>query len=97
MILREWRAYGSGAIRGYARVELDIGLAIPRIKVLVGTNGPFVLMPEQPVLRDGKPKKCANGKPSYHPSVSWKDRKTADKFSAAVIALLLKKYPDALR
>lgn len=96
MILRGWQPYVSGGLRGYARVELDVGLVIPGIKVLVGTNGPFILMPEQPVLQDGKLKKDVNNKPAYFPTVSWKDRKTADKFSAAVIALLLAKYPDAL-
>lgn len=97
MILRDWKAYSSGAMRGYARVELDVGLVIPGIKVLVGANGPFVLMPEQPVLQDGKVKQDVNGKPAYFSTVSWRDRKTTDKFSAAVIALLIKKYPNALK
>lgn len=54
------------------------------------------MMPEQPILKNGKLKKDVNGKLSYFPTVSWKDRATADKFSAAVIKLLLAKYPDAL-
>jgi hypothetical protein len=32
MILRDWRPYVSGGLRGYVRVELDIGLAIPGVK-----------------------------------------------------------------
>ena len=96
MILRDWRPYVRGGLRGYARVELDIGLVIPGIKVMVGTNGAFALMPEQPVLNDGKLKKDVNGNPVYFPTVSWKDRQTADKFGAAVLKLVLAKYPDAL-
>ena len=96
MILRDWRPYAKGGLRGYAKIELDIGLVIPGIKVMVGSNGPFVLLPEQPILQDGKLKKDVSGKPAYAPTVSWKDRKTADKFSAAAIRLLLAKYPDAL-
>jgi hypothetical protein len=96
MILRNWRPYVSGGLRGYVRVELDVGLVIPNIRIRVGSNGPFVIMPEQPVLQDGKPRHDVNGKPAYAPTVYWKDRKTTDKFSAAVIKLLLTKYPNAL-
>jgi DNA-binding cell septation regulator SpoVG len=96
VILKDWRPYASGALRGYVKIELDIGLVIPGIRVLVGSNGPFVIMPEQPVLQDGKLKRDVNGKPVYAPTVQWKDRATGDKFSAAVIKLLLAKYPDAL-
>jgi DNA-binding cell septation regulator SpoVG len=96
MILRDWRPYVSGGLRGYVRVELDIGLVIPNIRIMVGSNSPFVIMPEQPILQDGKLKRDVNGKPVYAPTVQWKDRATADKFSAAVIKLLLAKYPDAL-
>jgi DNA-binding cell septation regulator SpoVG len=96
MILKEWRPYVSGGLRGYVRVELDIGLVIPNIRIMVGSNGSFVIMPEQPVLQDGKLKRDVDGKPVYAPTVIWKDRQTADKFSAAVIKLLLVKYPDAL-
>lgn len=34
MILRDWRPYARGALRGYARIELDIGLVVVGIKVL---------------------------------------------------------------
>jgi DNA-binding cell septation regulator SpoVG len=96
MILRDWRPHSSGALRGFVRIELDIGLVIPGIKVVLGTNGPFVLMPEQPIVQDGKLKRDVSGKLVYAPTVHWRDRKMADKFSAAVIRLLLAKYPDAL-
>jgi hypothetical protein len=96
MILRDWRPYVSGGLRGYARIELDVGLVIPGIKVVVGSNGPFVSMPEQPVMKDGKLKRDVNNKPTYAATVYWKDRKTTDKFSVAVIRLLLTKYPQAL-
>jgi DNA-binding cell septation regulator SpoVG len=96
VILKDWRPHISGGLRGYVRVELDVGLVIPNIRIMVGSNGPFVSMPEQPVLQDGKLKRDISGKPAYAPTVQWKDRATADKFSAAVIRLLLAKYPDAL-
>ena len=69
---------------------------IPNIRILVGTNGPFIALPEQPVLKDGKLKRDVNGKPVYAQTVQWKDRATSDKFNAAVIKLLLAEYPDAL-
>jgi hypothetical protein len=69
---------------------------IPNIRILVVTNGPFIALPEQPVLKDGKLKRDINGKPVYTPTVQWKDRATSDKLNAAVIKLLLVKYFDAL-
>lgn len=97
MILRDWRPHSSGGLRGYARVELDIGLVIPDVRVLVGSNGPFVILPEKPVLIGDKLKRdISTNKPTYAPVLHWKDRATADKFSAAVLRLLLAKYPDAL-
>jgi hypothetical protein len=96
MILRDWRPHASGGLRGYVRVELDIGLVIPNIRIMVGSNGPFAILPEQPILKDDKLKRDVSGKPAYVATVYWKDRKTTDKFSAAVIKLLLAKYPDAL-
>jgi len=96
VILRDWRPYASDGLRGYVRIELDVGLVIPNIRILVGINGPFIAPPEQPVLKDGKLKRDVNGKPVYAPTVQWKDRATSDKFNAAVIKLLLAEYPDAL-
>jgi DNA-binding cell septation regulator SpoVG len=96
MIIQEWRPFVRGGLRGVVRVELDIGLVIPNIRVLVGSNGPFAALPEQPVIKDGQVKRDDGNRPVYEPTVSWKDRATGDKFSTAVIALLLAKYPNAL-
>jgi DNA-binding cell septation regulator SpoVG len=96
MIIRDWRPYVSGGLHGYVRVELDSGLVIPGIKVMAGSRGPFVLLPEQPVLKDGKLKRDINNRVVYAATVQWRDRATADKFSAAVIELLLQRYPNAL-
>jgi DNA-binding cell septation regulator SpoVG len=97
MIIKEWRPYVSGGLRGYVRIELDIGLVIPDIRVLVGTNGPFVSLPEKPVLVGEKLKRdVSTNKPVYVPTVYRNARTTGDKFSAAVIKLLLAKYPAAL-
>jgi DNA-binding cell septation regulator SpoVG len=96
MILREWRPYVSGGLRGFARIELDVGLVIPNIRILVGSNGPFATLPEQPVIKDGQVQRDDAARPVYVPTVSWKDRATGDKFSSAVISLLLAQYPNAL-
>jgi len=36
------------------------------------------------------------GKSKFRPVVEWRDRDRSDQFSERVIALLLKKHPDAL-
>ena len=37
-----------------------------------------------------------DGKKRYQPQLEWRSRERGEAFSAAVIAALLKKYPDAL-
>jgi DNA-binding cell septation regulator SpoVG len=97
VILKEWRPHVSGGLRGYAQVELEIGLVIPDIRVLVGSNGFFVVLPEKPVLVGEKLKRdISTNKPVYVPTVQWRDRAISDKFSRAMIKLLLANYPSAL-
>jgi DNA-binding cell septation regulator SpoVG len=96
MIIQEWRPFVRGGLRAFARVELDVGLVIPNIRILVGSKGPFAALPEQPVIKDGQVQRDDDDRPVYVPTVSWKDRATGDKFSSAVIKLLLAKYPNAL-
>lgn len=56
---------------------------------MVGSNGPFVMLPEQPILQDGKLKRDVHGKPAYFPTVQWKDRATAGDASVAMAAIIV--------
>jgi hypothetical protein len=44
--------------------------------------------------RDGKRRTGINGKAIYSPLAEWRDRALADRFSAAVVAVLRTRQPD---
>jgi hypothetical protein len=55
-----------GALRGFATVELPIGLKIHDMPVLVGRNRAWVNLPAKPQIdKDGRPKTGADGKAAY--------------------------------
>ena len=98
MKILHWRPVASGStMRGVVDIELDIGLQIYEV-VVHGNNGAWVALPARVVIgKDGAVRrKLVNGKPDYQRILKWRDRDTADKFSAAVIKLLLRDHPDAL-
>jgi hypothetical protein len=95
--LVEFRPAIKGALRGFATVELPIGLRIRDMPVLVGRNGPWASMPAKPQIdKAGQHKRDANGKTAYAAILEWRDRELSDRFSAAVIALIRAAHPDAL-
>jgi hypothetical protein len=86
MIIVNWRPHRSGKV---AR------LCPGRARHWAHHSRP-PLLPDKPVLRDGKLKRGINKNPVYVPIANWRDSKTSARFSAAVVELLLAKYPDAL-
>jgi len=96
MILSHWRHKPRGGFRGYVNVTLEVGLVIPDVRIFVGQYGPFTVLPETPVLLDGKVKRDINNKPVFMPQLKWESRARAAKFSTEVIRELARQYPDAL-
>ena len=85
-----------GSLRGFATVQLPIGLTIEDCPVLVGRNGAWAALPAKPVLdREGRQVK-PDGKPQYVAILKWRDRDLSDRFSAAVVDLVRQHHPDAL-
>ena len=96
MRLVSWKAVLKGSLRGFATVELPIGLKLIDCPVLVGPNGPWARLPYKPVLdREGKHAK-PDGKPQFAAVLEWRNRGLADRFSAAVVALVHAAHPDDL-
>ena len=92
-----WRPMAKGALRGFATVELPIGLKLIDCPVLVSKGKAWVNVPAKPVLdRDGQQKIEANGKPAYVPVLEWRSRDLADRFSAAVVELVQRAHPGSL-
>ncbi len=97
MRLISFKPLPKGALRGFATVELPIGLVMHDVCVLIGKNGPWASLPAKPVLdREGRHVKPDGVKGQYAAILEWRDRATADKFSAAVVDMVRAAYPDAL-
>lgn len=97
MRLVSWKPLAKNSLRGFATVELPIGLQIADIPVLVGKNGPWASLPSKPVLdHDGTQKRDANGKAAYVPILSWHTRDLSNRFSDSVVALVREADAHAL-
>jgi hypothetical protein len=97
IVLVAWRPVVKGALRGFATVELPIGLKLVDCPVYVGKNGPWASLPAKPQIdRDGRQKTDAAGKPTYAAILEWRDRALADRFSEVVIAAVRTVHPEAL-
>jgi hypothetical protein len=83
-------------LRGFATVELPLGLKIIDCPVLVSKGKAWANVPSKPVLdRDGHPKIEGSGKPSYVSVLEWRSRDLANRFSDAVVALVRAAHPGA--
>jgi hypothetical protein len=85
MRLISFKPMEKGALRGFASIELPIGLKVHDVPVLVGKNGSWASLPSKPLLDNcGQYKRDPNGKAMYVPVLEWRDRELSDKLSAAV-------------
>jgi hypothetical protein len=86
-----------GALRGFATVELPIGLKLIDVPVFAGDRGPWATLPTKPQLDCERHQRLgANGKPLFSPAAEWRTRELAAQFSAAVVELIRADYPEAL-
>jgi SpoVG len=84
-------------MRAFFSVELASGLILHDLRLMAGKNGFWIAMPAQRQLdRDGTPRTDANGRALYTQIVEFRDRSTADRFAAMVLALIREKHPGAL-
>jgi DNA-binding cell septation regulator SpoVG len=96
MRLVSFKPLTKGELRGFATVELPIGLVIDDCPVLVGSSGAWAALPSKPVLdREGRQAK-PDGKPQYASIMKWRDRELQDRFSQAVVDLVRQHHPGTL-
>lgn len=96
--LRGFRPVATGALIGFADIELLAGLLIHDCPVFRAKDGSaWATLPSKPVVdRDGRQKADANGKRQFAPMLEWRSRELGNRFSPAVIALIEQGYPGAL-
>jgi hypothetical protein len=96
--LLNFKPVAKNSLRGFAAVELPIGLRILDIPVLVSHGKVWAALPGKPQLdQDGRHKRDANGKAAYSPVLEWKDRDLANRFSDAVVELVRAAHPGDLK
>ena len=97
MRLISFKLISKNGLAGFATVELGIGLRLFDLPVFSnGQAGPWAALPRKPQLdREHHQRVGADGKLAFEPVAEWRDRETADKFSAAVVALVRTAHPDA--
>ena len=95
--LIEWKPLVKGQLRGFVSVELPIGLTIREMPVLVGNKGPWVSLPGKPQIDGGgQVRRDEKGKTAYVAMLQWRNKDLSDRFSRAVVDLLLIQHPRAL-
>lgn len=83
-----------GALIGFCDVLIPaLHLTIYGCGVFHGPRGPFVGLPQRPVLdREGRQRTDSASKKMFEPVIGW-PRTVADRFSAAVLAEIDRRYP----
>jgi hypothetical protein len=95
MRILEFRPLRKNSLMGFAKIEQSNGLQIADVTILAGERGPWASPPSKPMFgSDGMVMKDANGKIRYVPIISFKDRATRDKWSAAIIEALRLSNPE---
>jgi hypothetical protein len=97
MRLLEWRPFIKNTLRGFATVELPIGLVIRDISIHDKGGKRWAGLPAKPVL-DAEGRHVSNhaGHRQYCALLGWRDRDLADRFSVAVVDAVRAAHPDAL-
>lgn len=92
-----FRARRSNTLHGFVDVLLEqTHLQIKECTVHQKGDSRWIGLPARPQLTsDGTAKRDGNGKVQYTSILQFEDREAADQFSAAAIAALLDKFPDA--
>jgi hypothetical protein len=82
-------------LRGFATVELPIGLKINEVPVFVGDKGGWANLPGKPILdAAGRHKMDADSKPIHAALAEWRNQELADGFSHAVVAAVRQPRPN---
>ena len=97
MTVENFKAISAGAMRGFCDVTLPSGMVLHRCSIFAKDGKAWASPPSKQIIgRDGAVQKTAEGKARYEPAVSFVDRATGDRWSAAVIEALRVAQPDAL-
>jgi hypothetical protein len=85
----DFRPANAGALVGFADVHLPSGMILHRCSIFAKADTAWAAPPSKQVIgRDGTVQRTADGKARYEPTVSFVNRATQERWSAAVIVAL---------
>jgi hypothetical protein len=90
-----WKPVVKNTLRGFAHVELPIGLRITGIAVGESNGERWALLPTRPILDAGVQAKHETGKLQFAPFMSWKTAEPGKRFSKTVVELVQAAHPDS--
>lgn len=95
--ISDFKPISAGAMRGFADVHLASGMILHRCSIFAKDDKAWASPPSKQVIgRDGTVQKTTDGKTRYEQTVSFVDRATQERWSAAVIEALRLTHPEAL-
>ena len=87
----------SGSLRGFSQVGLPSGTIMHGCGIFEKDGRWWASPPAKPALsKDGTVQRDSNGKKRYEPAVSFVDRATEQRWSAAIIEALRATFPEVL-
>jgi hypothetical protein len=96
MRLLKWRPLVKNSLRGFADVELPIGLVIREIPLLTSHGKCWASLPAKPVLDAVGRQAEQDGKKKYAAILEWRSRELSDRFSEKLVAIVRAQHPGAL-
>jgi hypothetical protein len=96
-VVEDFTSVTKNTLRGFARVRTPSGIVFHHVAIHKRDDATWASPASKPQLnRDGVQTKGTDGKGLWVPVVSFASKELRDRFSAAVIAALRDRYPDAL-
>jgi hypothetical protein len=97
MRLVAWHPLRRGSLVGFAGIELRSGLIVQDCPVCASHERVWASLPSKPLLGpDGMALRDDSGRIRYAAILKWRDRALADRWSAAVVALVRAEHPGDL-
>jgi hypothetical protein len=91
-----WNALHRNTLRGFALIRIqELQLTLRDVAVHERDGRRWAKLPQKPQIKDGKVVTDVAGKVQYFAMAAFESREVADAFSAAVIAAILKRDPNA--
>jgi hypothetical protein len=93
--ITDFKSVRAGPMIGLADVTLPSGMILHRCGIFIKDGKAWAAPPSKQVIgRDGSVQKTVDGKTRYEPTVSFVDRATQERWSAAVVEAVRRAHPN---